>query len=312
MRTPSTPSWASTRTAERVLFSECGALVDRYLTLEDPDMVNAVGMELKLEINLDGVLLRGIIDRLDVTDDGEFVVVDYKTGRVPSETFEHGSMGGVQFYALLCEELLGRRPSKVRLLYLRGPLSIEAQPTDQTVRAFRQRTAAVWKAIERACESEDFRPKPSPLCRWCSFQSLCPAFGGDPSQAATWKKPGLMPAVAPVATATLEAAQPFEHHRRASSDVVKVSCRCRAHTSCGNHAARAQPSSRRWRCPAIRTSAGGDLVCCGIVERQRCYQGIRYAKAVRNTPNSRLRTVVSTSSQVDFVTTMGTLSGEAK
>lgn len=183
---------------ERVLLSECNVLVDRYLTLEDPNTVNAVGMELSLEINLDGVLLRGIIDRLDVTDEGEFVVVDYKTGRVPSETFEQSSMGGVQFYALLCEELLGRRPSKVRLLYLRGPLSIEAQPTDQTVRAFRQRTAAVWKAIERACEAEDFRPKPSPLCRWCSFQSLCPAFGGDPSQAASWKKPGLELARTPV------------------------------------------------------------------------------------------------------------------
>src|ERR1700722_18823850 len=78
---------------ERVLLSECGILVDRYLTLEDPNTVNAVGVELKLEINLDGVLLRGIIDRLDVTDDGEFVVVDYKTGRVPSETFEQGSLG---------------------------------------------------------------------------------------------------------------------------------------------------------------------------------------------------------------------------
>jgi putative RecB family exonuclease len=37
--------------------------------------------------------------------------------------------------------------------------------------------------VERACASEDFRPHPSPLCNWCSFQDLCPAFGGDPARA---------------------------------------------------------------------------------------------------------------------------------
>ena len=38
---------------------------------------------------------------------GGLIVVDYKTGRAPSERFERGSMGGVQTYALLCESVLG-------------------------------------------------------------------------------------------------------------------------------------------------------------------------------------------------------------
>ena len=160
------------------LVADAHALVDNYLRLEDPDTVDTVGVELSLEADVGGPLLRGIIDRLDVGPDGELVVVDYKTGRVPSERNEQARLGGVHFYALLCEAVLGRRPARVRLLYLRGPLSIEAIPTEQTVRGSRRRAGAVWQAIERACAAEDFRPKPSALCSWCSYHALCPAMGG--------------------------------------------------------------------------------------------------------------------------------------
>ena len=37
----------------------------------------------------------------------------------------------------------------------------------------------MWQAIATACEREDFRPRPGPLCAWCSFQAYCPAQGGD-------------------------------------------------------------------------------------------------------------------------------------
>jgi putative RecB family exonuclease len=166
--------------------ADAAALVEGYFRLEDPDAVDAVGVELTLEADVGGLRLRGIIDRLDVTADGELVVVDYKTGRVPSVLQEQQRLGGVQFYALLCEQVLGRRPSRVRLMYLRDPVVIEAEPSDQAVRGTRQRTAAVWSAIERACEHDDFRPRPSALCNWCSFRELCPAYGGDPARAAEW------------------------------------------------------------------------------------------------------------------------------
>lgn len=172
---------------ERTAFlADARSLVDGYLRLEDPDTVTVAGVELTLQVELGGTLLRGIIDRLDVTADGELVVVDYKTGRVPSERQEHHRLGGVQFYALLCEEVLGRRPAKVRLLYLREPVCIEADPSDQAITGLRRRTEAIWSAIEKACAAEDFRPKPSPLCSWCAYKPLCPAFGGDPALASAW------------------------------------------------------------------------------------------------------------------------------
>jgi putative RecB family exonuclease len=183
------PEWCALELPEEEgesLLAEAVELVDGYFRLEDPDAVDAVGMELTLEAEVDGVCMRGIVDRLDVTPEGEFVVVDYKTGRVPSVIQERQRLSGVQFYALLCEAVMGRRPAAIRLMYLRGPLVIEAVPSEQAVRGTRQRAAAVWTAIERACRADDFRPRPSALCDWCSFQALCPVYGGDPSQAREW------------------------------------------------------------------------------------------------------------------------------
>jgi putative RecB family exonuclease len=164
--------------------TEAWALVQNYFTLEDPNEVTPVGVELLLEARVGNLRLRGIIDRLDLTADGELVVVDYKTGRAPSPAYEQSKLIGVHIYALLCQEVLGRRPAEVRLLHLKEPLAISTTPTEQSLRGQRQRAVAVWTAIERACRDEDFRPHPSPLCNYCRFREFCPAYGGNPEEAA--------------------------------------------------------------------------------------------------------------------------------
>jgi putative RecB family exonuclease len=163
---------------EPAFFAEAERLVGNALILEDPTTIHPIGIELRLEVELEGLRLIGIIDRLELDDDGRLVVTDYKTGRAPSERFEQGRLGGVHFYSLLCEELFGQRPAKVQLLHLHEPVTITSYPTDQSARGLRRKVGALWQAVERACEREDFRPKPGPLCSWCSFQAYCPAFGG--------------------------------------------------------------------------------------------------------------------------------------
>ncbi len=165
------------------LRAECATLVRRYFALEDPRAVQAIGLELMLETEVGGVRLRGIIDRLELDESGELVVTDYKTGRSPSVQHERGRLGGVQFYAVLCERVLGRRPARVQLLYLGDGVTISATPTEQSINGLVKRVGAVWTAVERACSADDFRPKPGPLCDYCSFRSYCPAQGGDPDAA---------------------------------------------------------------------------------------------------------------------------------
>ncbi|HSP03547.1 MAG TPA: PD-(D/E)XK nuclease family protein [Acidimicrobiales bacterium] len=161
---------------------EAAALVAKYFRLEDPTTVHPVGLELKLEVEVGGVRLRGIIDRLDLVD-GELVVTDYKTGRAPGDAWARQRMTGVHVYSLMCERWFGRRPVRVQLLHLAEPVKIVAEPSEQSTKGLARRLEAVWHAVEIACEREDFRPRPSPRCDWCAFQQWCPAFGGDPSQA---------------------------------------------------------------------------------------------------------------------------------
>jgi putative RecB family exonuclease len=163
--------------AAAAFLADAEVLVGNYFRLEDPTTVQTIGVELGVEVEQDGMRLRGIIDRLDIGPEGELTVVDYKTGRAPSERYEHGRMGGVQTYALLCERVLGRAPVEVRLLHLRDPVMISAVSTPQSLRGQQRRTSAVWGAIERACVNEDFRPNVGPLCQYCHFKPSCPAFG---------------------------------------------------------------------------------------------------------------------------------------
>jgi putative RecB family exonuclease len=161
------------------LAADADRLLVNYFELEDPDAVRVIGTELRLSVLVGSLRLSGIIDRLELDADGELVVTDYKTGRAPSETHEQAKLVGVHFYAFLCEAVLGRRPVRVQLLHLREPMTISTAPSDQSIRGMRQQTEAIWSAVERACRTDDFRPKPGFHCSYCSFRAYCPAVGGD-------------------------------------------------------------------------------------------------------------------------------------
>jgi putative RecB family exonuclease len=168
---------------EAAFVADAGQLVRNYFELEDPNTVRVMGTELLLSVQVGSLTLRGIIDRLELDEDGGLVVTDYKTGRAPGLAYEQSRLGGVHFYAFLCEQVFGVRPARVQLVHLREPMTISTVPSDQSVRGLKQRAAAVWEAVERACEEDDFRPNPGWLCDTCAYHAYCPAWGGDPALA---------------------------------------------------------------------------------------------------------------------------------
>ena len=170
--------------AAQAFFDDCWSLTQAYFAMEDPTAVREIGLELRLEAQVAGLTLRGIIDRLELDSEGRLVVTDYKTGRAPGLKYEQSRLSGVHFYSFLCEAVFGQRPAAIRLMYLRTGETITATPSAQSVKFITTRTTAVWNAVERACLTGDFRPKPGALCTSCAFQPWCPAFGGDPSLAA--------------------------------------------------------------------------------------------------------------------------------
>ncbi len=156
------------------------SLVERWFGLEDPTDLEPAERELYLECDLDGLLLRGYVDRLDVAPNGMIRVVDYKTGRSPSVLFEGKALFQMKFYALVLWRLRGVVPSMLQLVYLGNAEIVRYQPDEADLRATERKLKALWQAIVRAAETGDWRPSKSRLCDWCAHRDICPAWGGTP------------------------------------------------------------------------------------------------------------------------------------
>ena len=161
--------------------TQCRALLATWFTLEDPSLLEPADRELYVEHVLDSrLLLRGIVDRVDVAPGGEVRIVDYKTGRSPSEAFEAKALFQMKFYALVLWRTRGVLPTMLQLVYLGNSEVVRYVPDEADLLATERKLDALWAAISKATETGDWRSRRSALCGWCSHQSLCPEFGGTP------------------------------------------------------------------------------------------------------------------------------------
>jgi putative RecB family exonuclease len=157
------------------------ALLDGYFAVEDPTRLEPAERESLVSTLVDEeLLIRGYIDRLDVSPAGDLRVVDYKTGGAPREAFEGRALFQLKFYALVLWRTRGVVPKVLRLLYLKDAEICDYSPDAQELERFERTLVALSQAVERAKRDHDFRPKPSRLCGWCSHQRFCPEFGGTP------------------------------------------------------------------------------------------------------------------------------------
>lgn len=154
-------------------------LLARWFRLEDPTRLEPAERELYVETIVDGGLtLRGYVDRLDVAPDGRMRVVDYKTGRAPSELFEAKALFQMKFYALVLWRLHGRIPALLQLVYLGNGEVLRYAPAESELLATERKVKALWAAIVRAAQTGDWRASPGRLCDWCDHHARCPARGG--------------------------------------------------------------------------------------------------------------------------------------
>lgn len=174
------------------LFDEARALLAGYYRLEDPTRFEPHSCEQRIEVELaDGTLLRGFVDRIDVAPGGELRVVDYKTGKAPPAAralAEVKALFQMKFYAVALLRSRGVLPARLRLIYLADGQLLDYSPDRDELLRFEKTLIAIWRAIQSAAASGDFRPNPSRLCDWCSHQAHCPAFGGTPPPYPGWSE----------------------------------------------------------------------------------------------------------------------------
>ncbi|WP_342319739.1 RecB family exonuclease [Corynebacterium mayonis] len=172
---------------EYQLFVDTRTLIRGYFQMENPHGFDSHEQEMPVEAVLpNGVPVRGFIDRVDIAPTGEVRIVDYKTGKKPLPHYSADAQFQMRFYALAYWRLFGQIPDQLRLMYLKVIDSLFLAPTREELEFFERDLADLWHKIVTDGKEGNFRPQTSKLCGWCSFQKLCPAFGGTPPPYPGW------------------------------------------------------------------------------------------------------------------------------
>ena len=151
-------------------------LLANYFSIEDPTSFDPDDRELDMLEDLDGIVIRGILDRIDRDTDGQLIITDYKSGKAPPERYALPAFFALKIYALLIRKRTGETPKEIRLLFLNGPTLYRLPIDNRQLDAMEGQLRALWKAIQRAMDNDRFPARTGHLCNWCSYQEICPAW----------------------------------------------------------------------------------------------------------------------------------------
>lgn len=153
---------------------EGDSIAKNYFEMEDATSRSVVGIEQRLNVEIDGVPLVGILDRLDREADNSLTIVDYKTGRAPNPNYLSSVFANTELYAAMCAEALNETPERIRLFYVGAHEIVERAVTPVVIQARRRAAATAWQSINEYYEAGNFPAKPSTnTCRFCAYKTQC-------------------------------------------------------------------------------------------------------------------------------------------
>jgi len=137
--------------------------------------------------------LSGRVDRIDERGD-ELVVVDYKTGRVPSTDDEARGSQALALYVLAVRRTLRRPCNRVELHHLPTVIVASSEPTEKSLANHVRRAEDVAVDIGAATQAMDagqdpdeaFPAVPGRQCSWCDFRPSCPTGQAAAPARETW------------------------------------------------------------------------------------------------------------------------------
>jgi putative RecB family exonuclease len=129
-------------------------------------------LEHRFSIEVEGVQVQGVIDRMDRIPGGGYEIIDYKTNRrlPPMSRIDQDLQ--LSIYWLAAREIWGIEPEKLTLYYLLPGQRMTTTRTAQQADDLKRRIAVVAERIAAG----KFEPRENPLCNWCDYQALCPVF----------------------------------------------------------------------------------------------------------------------------------------
>ena len=158
-------------------------LVNYYME-HKPFDDNTIAVEKEIMVNLDDsgkYRIRGFIDRLAYNlETGEYEVHDYKTSNSLPKREDIEKDRQLALYSLAIKETFGEE-KKIILIwhYLSFNRKIHSRRTNEQLKQLKEETLKLIKEVE---STKEFPPTKSPLCNWCEYKAICPAWGNKPPE----------------------------------------------------------------------------------------------------------------------------------
>ena len=125
---------------------------------------------MKFAFDLSGRIVKGFIDRVERTPEGNYVVIDFKTG-YQSET-KNSIKENIQMnvYCLAILEKFGALPHRASLFYVKHEKMVDYFPDSEQLEKQKMRLTSMIDAVllERFPGSPAYQ-----TCRFCDYEALC-------------------------------------------------------------------------------------------------------------------------------------------
>jgi DNA helicase-2/ATP-dependent DNA helicase PcrA len=152
---------------ERQGAQQLGAYVSALAQQPAPPVLHA---ERSFQMKVDGVPVRGRMDRVDRLEGGGMRVIDFKTGSVFDQDKADKSLQ-LSIYAIAARETLNAELAELVIHNLEDNSEVRTARDEAALLETRAKIAEVAEGIA----AERFDPKAGFWCGWCEYRNLCPA-----------------------------------------------------------------------------------------------------------------------------------------
>ncbi|HEV2812834.1 MAG TPA: ATP-dependent DNA helicase [Solirubrobacteraceae bacterium] len=156
---------------ERQLHGKARAALERYWERWRADPAEPVWFERQFSFRLGPHMLRGRVDRVDRLPDGQYELIDYKTGR-PKTPAQLRDDVQLAVYALAAREAWDLEASQQSYLYVLDDEKVPLPPAAVD----REWVSDTVLAVGEGILAQGFEPTPSyAACSMCDYRIVCPA-----------------------------------------------------------------------------------------------------------------------------------------
>lgn len=150
--------------------------IENVFGMEKPPNVKIRGIEDKFSASINDVPLLGFIDRWTEEEDGSLTVTDYKSGKVSKPQYEGDKVFQIVLYVEMLERLNDLEISNAEIMYVKFKERKRYVPTPKRRNTVLKIINQTWDGVTSGCQTGQFAPQTGPLCNWCAYKNICPAW----------------------------------------------------------------------------------------------------------------------------------------